>query len=153
MRSEFKINLPLASVSSSSTPRPEQLDADVEPAVAPLAALIAGFVEPMREMMELGQQRTETGYDKTEAGFRADLTRKREVVEAFLAASRTAGLRSSVALTGPAVLRVGGIYQANALIGSYLVSAGFFLAHFPPQPPGGLLLRTGGSSAAASTPS
>jgi putative ABC transport system permease protein len=33
------------------------------------------------------------------------------------------------------------------LIGSYLVSAGFFLAHFPPQPPGGLLLRTGGSNA------
>ena len=27
-------------------------------------------------------------------------------------------------------LRIGGIYQANALIGSYLVSAGFFLAHF-----------------------
>ena len=52
------------------------------------------------------------------------------------------------ALTGPAVLRVGGIYQANALIGSYLVSAGFFLAHFPQQPPAGLLLRTDGGSAA-----
>jgi len=49
--------------------------------------------------------------------------------------------------TGPATLRVGGIYQANALIGSYLVSAAFFLAHFPAQPPGGLLLRTGGSTA------
>jgi len=51
------------------------------------------------------------------------------------------------ALTGPAVLRIGGIYQANALIGSYLVSAGFFLAHFPQQPPAGLLVRTNGSSA------
>jgi putative ABC transport system permease protein len=49
--------------------------------------------------------------------------------------------------TGPATLRVGGVYQANALIGSYLVSAAFFLAHFPAQPPGGLLLRTGGSTA------
>jgi len=48
--------------------------------------------------------------------------------------------------TGPAVLRIGGIYQANALIGSYLVSAGFFLAHFPLQPPGALLLRTTGSA-------
>jgi putative ABC transport system permease protein len=48
--------------------------------------------------------------------------------------------------TGPAVLRIGGIYQANALIGSYLVSARFFLAHFPVQPPGALLLRTNGSA-------
>ena len=55
-------------------------------------------------------------------------------------------VRARFALTGPAVLRIGGIYQANALIGSYLVSAGFFLAHFPPQPPAGLLLRTNGAS-------
>jgi len=57
-------------------------------------------------------------------------------------------IRARFALTGPAVLRVGGIYQANALIGSYLVSTGFFLSHFPQQPPAGLLLRTDGSSAA-----
>ena len=55
-------------------------------------------------------------------------------------------VRSRFALTGPAVLRIGGIYEANALIGSYLASAGFFLAHFPPQPPAGLLLRTNGAS-------
>ena len=42
----------------------------------------------------------------------------------------------------PGGAALGGIYQANALIGSYLVSAAFFLAHFPPQPPAGLLLRT-----------
>jgi len=51
------------------------------------------------------------------------------------------------ALTGPAVLRIGGIYEANALIGSYVVSAAFFLSHYPQQPPGGLLLSTGGSAA------
>jgi putative ABC transport system permease protein len=51
------------------------------------------------------------------------------------------------ALTGPATLRVGGIYQANALIGSYLVSSAFFLSHYPAQPPAGLLLRTNGSTA------
>src|SRR5207247_2017408 len=55
-------------------------------------------------------------------------------------------VRARFARTGPAILRIGGIYEANALIGSYLVSAGFFLAHFPPQPPGGLLLRTNGAS-------
>jgi putative ABC transport system permease protein len=51
------------------------------------------------------------------------------------------------ALTGPATLRIGGIYQANALTGSYLVSAAFFLSHYPAQPPGGLLLDTHGSAA------
>jgi putative ABC transport system permease protein len=56
-------------------------------------------------------------------------------------------VKARFALTGPAVLRVGGIYQANALIGSYLVSAAFFLAHYPAQPPAGLLLRTTGTAA------
>jgi putative ABC transport system permease protein len=50
------------------------------------------------------------------------------------------------ALTGPATLRIGGIYQANALIGSYLVSSAFFASHYPAQPPGALLLRTNGSA-------
>jgi putative ABC transport system permease protein len=51
------------------------------------------------------------------------------------------------ALTGPTTLRIGGIFQANALIGSYLVSSAFFLSHYPPQTPAALLLGTGGSSA------
>ena len=50
------------------------------------------------------------------------------------------------AQTGPATLRIGGIYQANALIGSYLVSSAFFLSHYPAQPPGALLLSTNGST-------
>jgi putative ABC transport system permease protein len=50
------------------------------------------------------------------------------------------------ALTGPATLRIGGIYQANALIGSYVVSSVFFLSHYLAQPPGALLLRTNGST-------
>jgi putative ABC transport system permease protein len=51
------------------------------------------------------------------------------------------------AQTGPTTLRIGGIYEANALIGSYVVSSTFFLSHYPAQPPGALLLRTGGSTA------
>jgi putative ABC transport system permease protein len=50
------------------------------------------------------------------------------------------------AQTGPTTLRIGGIYQANALIGSYVVSSTFFLSHYPAQPPGALLLRTNGST-------
>jgi putative ABC transport system permease protein len=49
------------------------------------------------------------------------------------------------AQTGSATVRIGGIYQANALIGSYLVSAGFFGSHFSNPTPAALLLRTGGS--------
>jgi len=49
------------------------------------------------------------------------------------------------ASTGPATMRIGGIYQANALIESYLVSSQFFLAHFRQPAPDAVLLRTNGS--------
>jgi putative ABC transport system permease protein len=52
------------------------------------------------------------------------------------------------ARTGPARLRIGGIYEANALIGSYLVSSAFYRAHFQAQPPVALLLRTAGAAGA-----
>ena len=51
------------------------------------------------------------------------------------------------AYTGPTTMRIGGIYQANALIESYLVSSGFFLAHFRQPAPAAVLLRTSGASA------
>jgi len=50
------------------------------------------------------------------------------------------------AYTGPTTIRVGGIYQSNALIQSYLVSSGFFLAHFRDPQPGAVLLATSGGS-------
>ncbi len=55
------------------------------------------------------------------------------------------------ARTGPAQLRIGGIYEANALIGSYLVSSAFYQAHFQAQPPVALLLRTGGADNAVTS--
>jgi putative ABC transport system permease protein len=48
------------------------------------------------------------------------------------------------AYTGPTTIRIGGIYQSNALIGSYLVSAPYFLAHFRQEPPAAVLVRTNG---------
>jgi putative ABC transport system permease protein len=53
-------------------------------------------------------------------------------------------IRARFTRTGRTTLRVGGIYQANALIGSYVVSAAFFLDHYTARPPAGLLLRTAG---------
>jgi len=46
-------------------------------------------------------------------------------------------------------MRVGGIFQPNALIGSYLVGSGFFQSRFPGQLPGGVAIRARGGAAAA----
>ncbi|MGA2835816.1 MAG: FtsX-like permease family protein [Acidimicrobiales bacterium] len=51
------------------------------------------------------------------------------------------------ALTGRSTMRIGGIYRANALAGSYLVGGGFYLAHYRDPLPGAVLLRTDGSPA------
>ena len=50
------------------------------------------------------------------------------------------------ALTGRTTLRIGGIYQPNALAGKYLVSNAVFLRHFQNPLPGALLLQTDGSA-------
>jgi putative ABC transport system permease protein len=50
------------------------------------------------------------------------------------------------AYTGLSTVRIGGIYQANALIMSYLVSSSYFIAHFRDPHPGAVLLSTNGSS-------
>jgi putative ABC transport system permease protein len=50
------------------------------------------------------------------------------------------------AQTGSTTIKVGGIYQANSLIGSYVVSDQYFLAHFASGwNPAALLVRTSGS--------
>jgi putative ABC transport system permease protein len=47
------------------------------------------------------------------------------------------------AQTGSSTLRVGGVFQPNALLGSYLVGDGYFLAHFNNPLPVAVLLQTG----------
>ena len=85
------------------------------------------------------------------AGTPAALAQGELLIDSTTATSKHLSVGDSVqarfARTGPTVLRIGGIYRANALIGSYLVSAGFFGAHYSPQPPGALLLRTNGAAA------
>jgi putative ABC transport system permease protein len=88
------------------------------------------------------------------AGSAAALTQGELLIDSTTARSKHLSVGDTVpvkfAQTGSSTLRIGGIYQANALIGSYLVSTGFFLPHFGPQTPGALLLRTNGSGAADS---
>jgi putative ABC transport system permease protein len=52
------------------------------------------------------------------------------------------------ALTGRTTLRIGGIYQANALVGSYLVSATYFLRHYENPLPVAVLAKTDGGAGA-----
>lgn len=49
------------------------------------------------------------------------------------------------ALTGSTRMRVGGIYQPNSVIGSYLVGDSFYKSHFANPSPAAVLLDTGGS--------
>ena len=51
------------------------------------------------------------------------------------------------ALTGASTMRIGGIYQPNALIGSYLVGEAFYLSHYRNPLPGAVLLNTAGGPA------
>jgi putative ABC transport system permease protein len=50
------------------------------------------------------------------------------------------------ALTGPTTMRVGGIYQPNAAIGSYLIGDAFYRTHFADPTPAAILLDTNGGS-------
>jgi len=83
------------------------------------------------------------------AGSPAALARGELLIDSTTAKSKHLSvgdtLPATFARTGSSALRIGGIYQANALIGGYLVSAGFFTSHFSSQPPAALLLRTNGS--------
>ena len=83
------------------------------------------------------------------AGAPAALAQGELLIDSTTAQSKHLSVGDTVpvkfAQTGPAAVRIGGIYQANALIGSYLVSAEFFGSHFSNQTPAALLLRTGGS--------
>ncbi len=83
------------------------------------------------------------------AGSSAALAQGELLIDSTTATSKHLSVGDTVpvrfAQTGSSTARIGGIYQANALIGSYLVSTGFFLPHFSQQPPAALLLRTNGS--------
>ena len=56
-------------------------------------------------------------------------------------------VRVKFALTGTSTIRIGGIFEPNALIGHYLVGGGYFLSHFLNPLPIGVLLKTDGRSA------
>ena len=56
-------------------------------------------------------------------------------------------VRVSFARTGPATMRVGGVFTPNPLVGSFIVGEGFFRSHFDNPLPTGVLLRTAAGAA------
>jgi putative ABC transport system permease protein len=54
-------------------------------------------------------------------------------------------VRVKFALTGSTTMRVGGIYQPNAAVGSYLIGNAFYQSHYDDPTPAAVLLDTDGS--------
>ena len=83
------------------------------------------------------------------AGSSAALTEDELLIDATTATKDHLSVGDTVpvrfAYTGPTTIKIGGIYQSNALIQSYLVSSAYFLAHFRAPHPGAILARTNGS--------
>jgi putative ABC transport system permease protein len=83
------------------------------------------------------------------AGSPAALARGELLIDTTTAESRHLSVGDAVAVkfarTGSSRIRIGGIYQANSLIGSYLVSSAFLAAQVSNPPLGALLLRTSGT--------
>jgi putative ABC transport system permease protein len=84
------------------------------------------------------------------AGSAAALARGELLIDSATATADHLSVGDSVgvkfAQTGSTAIEVGGIYQANSLVGSYLVSDQYFLAHFAPGwNPATLLVQANGS--------
>jgi putative ABC transport system permease protein len=85
------------------------------------------------------------------AGSPAALSQGELLIDSTTATSKHLSVGDTVpvkfAKTGSSALRIGGIYQANTVILSFLVSDGLFLSHYAHPDPGAVLLRTNGSAA------
>ena len=89
------------------------------------------------------------------AGTSAALARGELLIDTNIAKSKHLSVGGTVpvrfAETGATTARIGGIYQTNALIGSYLAGAGFFRAHFSQPAVAALLISTSGTANTAVT--
>ena len=104
----------------------------------------------LEKLLAVGtQNRSQTVILNMTSGSAAALTAGELLIDTTTANSDhlTVGDRVPVrfALTGPTTMRIGGVYQPNALAGSYLVGDAFFLRHFQNPLPSAVLLKTDGS--------
>jgi putative ABC transport system permease protein len=84
------------------------------------------------------------------AGSASALASNDVLIDSTTATSKHLSVGDTIAVrfarTGPATLRVGGIFHANALAGHYLVRRTLFISHYDRPRPGGVLLSTNGSA-------
>jgi putative ABC transport system permease protein len=94
------------------------------------------------------QSLTDTVILRMTAGSAAALTQNELLIDASTATKDHLSVGDTVpvrfAYTGRTTIKIGGIYQSNALIQNYLVSSAYFLAHFRAPHPGAILARTNG---------
>jgi putative ABC transport system permease protein len=130
--------------------------ASAVPGVTAAATVYRGEFE-IRQRLATLTAVSSPGLDQTlilrmTAGSPAALARGQLLIDSATATSQHLSAGDTVpvkfAATGSAVMRIGGVYQTNALIGSYLTGDQFFAAHFGHPPAGAILLRTDGSGAA-----
>jgi len=97
------------------------------------------------------QHLSDTAILRMTAGSAANLSRGQLLIDSNTAKQDHLSVGDTVpvkfARTGAGTMTIGGIFNANALIGKYLASAGFFTSHFTQPLPGAILLRTNGSAA------
>jgi putative ABC transport system permease protein len=101
------------------------------------------------------QNLTDTVLLRMTAGSSAALTQGELLIDATTAKTDHLSVGDTVpvrfAYTGRTTIKIGGIYQSNALIQSYLVSSAYFLAHFREPHPDAVLARTSGNSGMETT--
>jgi putative ABC transport system permease protein len=133
-------------------------------AVAPLASGVSGVTASStiyQDQFELRGQLTNLTATSTKnlsqtlilnmtEGTSAALAQGQLLIDTTTASSKNLAVGDVVpvkfAKTGNSTMRIGGVFKANALIGSYLVGDGFFRAHYDSNElPIAVLLRTGGS--------
>jgi putative ABC transport system permease protein len=94
---------------------------------------------------------SDTAILRMTAGSAADLSQGQLLIDSTTAKQDHLSVGDTVpvkfARTGAGTMTIGGIFNANALIGKYLVSAPFYISHFTQPLPGAILLRTNGSAA------
>ncbi len=84
------------------------------------------------------------------------LARGDMLISSTIANAKHLGVGDQIAVTfaqtGPMTMRIGGVFKPNAVLGSYVVSDGFFRLHYPAgTQPAVILLRTSTGSSAAAT--
>jgi putative ABC transport system permease protein len=83
-----------------------------------------------------------------QSGSASSLTHGDLLIDTTTASSKHLSVGDSLAVkyakTGVVDMTIGGVYQTNALLGSYVVSNDFFLSHFDQTQPIAVLARTSG---------